>query len=56
MVLLDQLFSMDLISWFSGVICWGITLPLNFILQGLFMPEFAHPYNFFHFPLLFPID
>jgi hypothetical protein len=56
MVGFDKVVCMYLVSWFPGVIHWGITLPLYLILQGLFAPKFMYPYNVLHFPLLFSID
>ena len=52
MILLDQLWSEDLISWLPCVICCGVAFPFDQVLKSPFLPEMAMVYDFFDFKFL----
>jgi hypothetical protein len=47
---------MDVVSWLPSVMCFGISFPLDPILDLLVTPKVPHAHHTFHFPLLFSID
>ena len=47
---------MDVVSWLPGVMCFGVSLPPESILEFLVAPKMPHGYNAFDFPFFFSID
>ena len=37
----DELWSMDLVSWFPGVICFRVVLPFDQVLEGSRLPRMS---------------
>jgi hypothetical protein len=46
----------DVISWLPCVMCFGVSLPSNLILEYLVAPEVPYAYNAFYFLFFFSID
>jgi hypothetical protein len=56
MIEFDECGGMDLIGVFPSVVTFGVTLPLDQILQGLVAPPSLVCTDLFHFILLFSIN
>ena len=56
MIEFDEFWCMDLISIFPGVVAFGITLPLDQILQGFALPPGPMGTYLFHFIFGFSIN
>jgi hypothetical protein len=56
MVVSDEDWHVDLISVFSGVVAFRVTLPFDQILQGLAMSPSPVSADLFHFIFLFSIN
>jgi hypothetical protein len=46
----------DVISWLPCVMCFGVSFPLDSILEFPVAPKMPHADNAFHFPFFFSID
>ena len=56
MIGFNKLRSMDLVSWFPGVVCFWIPFPFDKILKGSSPPGVSVIDDFLHFVFFFTFD
>ncbi len=52
----NEFWGMDLVSWFPGIVCFGVALPFDQVLEGLRPPRMSVINDLLDLVFLFSLD